>query len=327
LDFTEVKIDQHAEQLELENKRLLDELELAYQRIETILEESNREKEVTYRELQHKFETLEKLYAELSKKENLLIHMEKLSSIGEFIAELIHELNNPLTAIRMQAELALMKDNSDVVGKQFKTVLKNSDKMINLLERFRSLAYKSKEEFQIFDLNESLVECCETVAILKPKKLVLKTKFTPGKLLINGDLYQINQVVLNLSKNAFDALNEGESYLKISTKKMRSAQINRSKKINTVQCMALDKWAKLINEVEEFALIEVSDNGVGMPPQLLKSIFDAFFTTKERGKGTGLGLSISKDIALRHGGNLTVESVPGKGTTFQFFLPLVSTQF
>ena len=170
-----VKSSQHVDQLEVENKRLLDELELAYQRIETILEESNREKEVTYRELQHKFETLEKLYGELSKKENLLIHMEKLSSIGEFITELVHELNNPLTAIKMQAELALMQNDSETVKKQFDTVLRNSDKMSKLLERFRSFAYKSKEEFQLFDLNECLRECCETVYILKPKKISFET--------------------------------------------------------------------------------------------------------------------------------------------------------
>jgi signal transduction histidine kinase len=312
------------EQLEIENKRLLDELELAYQKIEIILEESNREKEVTYRELQHKFETLQQLYKELSRKENLLVHMEKLSSIGEFITELVHEINNPLSAIRMQAELAMMENNTESVKKQFSTILTNSDKMIKLLESFRSMAYKGKEEFQIFDLNESLAECCETIAILKPKKLTLKTNLFAGKLPINGDVYQIHQVILNISKNAFDAMKKENSYLKIDTRKISSHQLRTSKSIGSIQCLPANKWNRLLEKVKAFALIEISDNGTGIDPNNLKSIFQSFFTTKERGKGTGLGLSISRDIAFRHGGNLAVKSRLGKGTTFQFFLPLLS---
>ena len=242
-----LKTHRSTKQLEVENKRLLDELELAYQKIEVILEESNREKEVTYRELQHKFETLQKLYKELSKKENLLVHMEKLSSIGEFITELVHEINNPLSAIRMQAELALLENENESVKNPYTTILNNSDKIMKLLESFRSLAYKGKEEFQTFDLNESLVECCETVAILKPKKLTLETIIAPGKLIISGDSYQINQIVLNLSKNAFDAIKAGNSYLKIRTKKILSNRLQTSKNSGMVHCLPPNKWEKLFH--------------------------------------------------------------------------------
>ena len=91
-----------------------------------------------------------------------------------------------------------------------------------------------------------------------------------------------------------------------------------------VHCLAKDKWASLLDKVKKYALIEITDNGVGICAKTLESIFEPFFTTKERGKGTGLGLSISKDIALRHGGNLSLKSTPGKGTTFQFYIPLAS---
>ena len=72
------------------------------------------------------------------------------------------------------------------------------------------------------------------------------------------------------------------------------------------------------------ALVGFIDQGVGMPDNLMKEIFQPFFTTKERDKGTGLGLSICRDITLRHGGNLTVESKMNKGTTFQLILPIMA---
>jgi signal transduction histidine kinase len=248
--------------------------------------------------------------------------MEKLSSIGEFITELVHELNNPLAAIKLQTELALMSGNFEDAEKQFQVILRNSDKMLKLLERFRSMAYKSKDEFQIFDLNDCLREVCETVHILKPKTLSLLTKFTSDRLRIRGDKYQINQVILNLSKNAFDAVTGENPCLRIESRKITATQIRRTKGAVKVHCLARDKWAKLLDQVKKFALIKISDNGVGIGKKTLESIFEPFFTTKERGKGTGLGLSISKDIALRHGGNLSLRSTPGKGTTFQFYIPL-----
>ena len=95
-----------------ENKLLLSELEEAYKNMELILEQSSREKELAYDALQQKFQTLEDLYAEMTNKENLLIHLEKLSSIVQFIAEIVHELNNPLTLISMQAYVAMMMTES-----------------------------------------------------------------------------------------------------------------------------------------------------------------------------------------------------------------------
>ncbi len=307
-----------------ENQRLLSELELAYKSMEHIVEESNREKEIAYSELQNKFEALEQLYAQLSKKENMLIHMEKLSSIGQFITELIHELSSPLTAISLQSQLAVMKDISDEVKNQFKIISEHAERMSNLLSRFKAMAYKGKEDFIIFDLKDNLAECIGTIEIIKPKHITIKTELCEDKLPVKGDPYQTNQVYLNLSKNAFDAMkNNGKEFL-VRLRKMSSKELQESNIFGDVYCQPQSDWYEILKNTAQFALAEFIDQGSGIPPEILKEIFQPFFTTKERGKGTGLGLHISSDISLRHGGNLAVKSKVGSGTTFQFILPIAS---
>ena len=93
-----------------ENRILLAELEEAYKNMEAILVQAEREKEITYRELEHKYTALQNAYTELSQKENMLIHMEKLSSIGQFITEIVHELKNPLTVIAAATDISLLNE-------------------------------------------------------------------------------------------------------------------------------------------------------------------------------------------------------------------------
>ena len=85
-------------------------------------------------------------------------------------------------------------------------------------------------------------------------------------------------------------------------------------------------WDKIVKSVDDFALIEISDNGTGIPEENFSHLFESFFTTKERGKGTGLGLSISTDIIKKHNGNIAVESTPNEGTTFQIFIPIAGNE-
>jgi signal transduction histidine kinase len=308
--------------LVLENRRLLNELESAYLKMEKILEQSNREKEIAYRELQRKFDSLENLYQELSKKENLLIHMEKLSSIGQFITELIHELNSPLTAISLQTQLASLNNPPEGIKKQFNTIKDQADKMSNLLNRFKSMAYKGREDFKEFDLNQNMKECLETVEIIKPKYMQLVTEYCDELLPVQGDPYQINQIFLNLSKNAFDAMESGGKELYVRSTRWELKKLDES----GILGMSFDKekqaWKKFIGSTDFVALVEFQDSGCGIPHEIMEEIFQPFFTTKERGKGTGLGLAISQDIAYRHGGKLLVKSKLSKGTTFQIILPI-----
>ncbi len=307
-----------------ENRNLLGELETAYKNMEMILNQSDREKAIAYEALQQKFQALEDLYDEMTRKENMLIHLEKLSSIGQFIAEIVHELKNPLTVISGHAEVALLIAESEDLRDQVGKIPKQVKRMSHLLDRFWRMAYKGKEDFSLFDLNENLRDCLSTVEIIKPKKIDMTSSFCNDTLIVQGDPYQISQVILNLAKNAFDAMENRGNSIRVETKKVSSHWMQTSKEFGQAYCQNEATWVVILEETDQFALVEFSDNGNGIQPELLGDLFQAFFTTKDRGKGTGLGLSISSDIAMRHGGNLAVKSVPGMGTTFQLILPLDS---
>ncbi len=311
------------ELLQKENKKLLSELETAYKTMEMIVEQSKREQKIAYDELQEKFDALEGLYREISNKENLLIHMEKLSSIGQFISEIIHELNNPLTGISGGAHLLKTMNPPENLKPFIDIVEQNVKRMTGYLRRFREMVYKGEENFVFFDANQNLRDCLATIEIIKPKSIQLSVRTIEHSLLIKGDPYQINQIYLNLAKNAFDALKEKGDRLDVTIRSVTSHWIQNSGEFSDLQCQDAAVWESILEEKSVFVLVEVQDNANGIPTDIIQNIFQAFYTTKGREKGTGLGLSISSDIAKRHGGNLAVKSVVGRGTTFQLLLPLV----
>lgn len=311
-----------AAELAADRKALLEELESAYLNMESILEQSAREKEIAYGELQSKFQALEKLYGELSNKENMLIHLEKLSSIGQFITEIIHELSNPLTAISGHVELAMMMKPNTQVQRYLSVMLNDVRRMQNYLVRFREMAYKGEEDFREVDINDNLVQALTTIDILKPRSIKLSANLCKQPLKVKGDPYQLHQIYLNLAKNAFDAMKKQGNLLAVSTRSISAAWIKTSGEVGEHYCQNKKAWQDRLGMSPQFALVEVRDNGSGIPPEKIANIFKAFFTTKPRGEGTGLGLSIASDIAMRHGGNLAVKSTPGEGTVFQLLIPL-----
>lgn len=312
----------HVKDIAEENQCLLNELEVAYKNMELILQQSDQEKEIAYQELQRKFHALERLYTELTNKENMLIHLEKLSSIGQFVTEIIHEFQSPLTAIKSYADLALMSDLSEEVREFTNQITKNVMRMSGLLMRFSEMVYKTEEYYCLFDIQENLTECLATIEIIKPKDIEIITSFCCKKLAVKGDPQQIIQIFLNLAKNAFEAMELQGNTLRVSTKRITAEWIKKSDEIGRTYCQDENTWKKILQNSDNFALVEFADEGTGIPSECLENIFQAFYSTKERDKGRGLGLSISSDIAKRHHGNITVKSVFGKGTTFQFLIPL-----
>ena len=315
-------LPQTIENLEHENKNLLSELELAYKNMATIVEQSNKEKEIAYSELQDKFKSLEELYSELSSKENKLIHLEKLSSVGQFITEIIHELNSPVTAISGQVELMRYLEPTDEIVERLDLIAKEIDRIGDYFNRFKGMVYKGHEDFGVFDLNENLLECLGTIEIIKPKDVFFDIDLCADSLHINGDPYQTNQIFLNLSKNAFDAMDGKGCRMCYRSRKVSTEWLQQPKNYSEIACLKKSQWDESLKEAKQFALIEIEDSGSGIPADRLRDIFKPFVTSKGRGKGTGLGLSIASDVAKRHAGNLAVFSTPGQGTTFQFAVPL-----
>ncbi len=313
--------------LELENKMLLAELEMAYKNMESILEQANKEKEITYRELQHRYNTLQSLYEELSNKENMLVHMEKLSSIGQFITEIIHELNNPLMVIAGVTDLVLMGEElPEKTRERISRIPQQVDRMKSYLNRFRNMVYKSDEDFEVFDLNHNLNDFITTIEIIKPKNIRIENDLSADLLYVHGDAYQLFQIYLNLAKNAFDAMQDKGTCLKISSLRADRYYLQNSELATAVHSEGDESWEQFVESAESFVVVTLEDDGPGMDTETLARIFDAFFTTKGRGSGTGLGLSIARDICQRHKGELAVTSQPDVGTRFFIVLPLTTSR-
>lgn len=224
---------------------------------------------------------------------------ERLSSLGQLAAAVAHEIRNPLNAVslaiqRLQREAAAEtgKGNPEETAKLLQTVRGEIRRLDRIVEDFLSLSRAGRLELRAVSLRgllESLLTLLGEEA--KTRNVVLEPVFPETDLVMNGDENRLRQALLNLLKNALEALPKGGS-IRLALKPRPPGE----------------------------AEIEVHDTGVGIPAASLAAVFDPDYTTKPG--GLGLGLPIALQIIRAHGGELTVESEPGRGTTFTVRLPL-----
>jgi PAS domain S-box-containing protein len=229
-----------------------------------------------------------------------LVHVCRLSTMGEVATGMAHELNQPLSAIVNYANGASRRlqggiGDSDALVDAMRHISSQAQRAGEIIRRLRALVGKQPPIRSAVDLNYLVREVCGFVEFETTKlELQLQLELAEGEIPVNVDLVQIEQVLLNLVRNALDALEErraGERSLIIST--------------------AVD---------HESAVVCVADNGPGIPAERILHLFDPFFTTKET--GMGMGLTISQTILENHGGDIRATSSPGVGTRFFVRLPL-----
>ncbi len=225
----------------------------------------------------------------------------KMAALGEMAGGIAHELGNPLGALRGRVELLQMQIESGDLDEKYANdicnkVLELTDKMSKIIRGLRSYSRDgSKDPFSQVDILE-LVSGVVDFSTEKFRKGAIKVNLVKPKnrVVIQAREAEIGQVIVNLLSNACDALQEnreGDRFITIE-----------------------------IKEINSHISVSVSDNGPGIPDEVLERIFTQYFTTKPVGQGTGLGLSISKTIVESHKGELKVESGP-KGTEFVVILP------
>jgi two-component system NtrC family sensor kinase len=230
-----------------------------------------------------------------------VIQAEKLAALGELIAGVAHEINNPLAAIIGNAELLEMHTDEQV-REDAATIVSMGQRATRIVRSLLTFARGTGGERRLEALN-TLVQGTMEMATYKLRKsnvaLELCLDQHAPEVLVNAN--EIQQVILNLINNAEHALRgkAGERRLIISTAGPKKG-------------------------IGRYACLSVEDNGHGIPEDVIGSIFDPFFTTKGVGEGTGLGLSICHGIAEAHGGKLAVKSTVGQGTTFTLMIPLDS---
>ena len=233
-----------------------------------------------------------------------LVQNEKLAAIGELIAGVAHELNNPLTTITLWAELLQQQSISEQERYDLSKIISESRQATSIVQRLLDFSRQHPLERKAVDLNYLLKSTLEIIDFeIKKSNIHFEIQLDSNLPITAADPYQIKQVILNLVKNAMQAVNqrEKEGSIKIITEKGATKYFNP---LNTPQVIRLI----------------VEDNGAGIPPNQLPSIFDPFFTTKK--EGTGLGLSVCHGIITEHGGNIWAESGKKGGTRMFVELPI-----
>ncbi len=236
---------------------------------------------------------------ELKSSQTQLMQSSKLAAIGELVSGVAHELNNPLTAISMHAELLYTKTFDEQAKSQVNLISDQTDRAISIVENLLSFARKHEPHKDWISVNEAIKSSVALRAYdlnLDNIKIILKLGNDLPE--ISADFRQLQQVFLNLINNAADAMKESDHEEGNLVIQSQTAGPN--------------------------ILISFTDNGEGIPAEKLESIFDPFFTTKDVGMGTGLGLSICHGIIEEHGGQIAVESTVGEGTSFIIGLPVNS---
>ena len=242
-----------------------------------------------------------KLEEELIKTQAHLIEVGKLRALGELVAGVAHEVNNPLMAA--DAFLHVIRENlakEDENQKRLELIQRCNERIAKIINHLLHFSRQSKFAFRKVDINEPI----ENALMITGQQLLnhgirlLKT-FSPNMPKIWGDANQLEQVFLNLISNAKDAMEKSDRKRELTL---------------TTSLLHHNGW----NDVE----IVVRDTGTGIPQDNVEKIFEPFFSTKEVGKGTGLGLSICYGIIEAHGGRIEVESKLEEGTTFRVTLPV-----
>lgn len=238
--------------------------------------------------------------------EEQLRHAKKMESIGTLAGGIAHDFNNILAAILGHATLLELKmPNGDPLLKNVKDIIISTDRAAGLVSQMLAFGRKQIFNLQEYDLNAVIEEFLPTLQMLLGNDNIIETVFSSTPLKVKVDKNQLGQVLMNLATNAKDAMPNGGKVIIFTNKVLIKNEV----------CPDLTDG--------EYALIQFSDNGVGMTEETTRRIFDPFFTTKEVGKGTGLGLSVIYGIIKQHKGDIQVKSVLNKGTSFYIYLPLV----
>jgi len=265
------------------------------------LQEANEELE---RRVAARTADLEKALRQLKESEAALVQSEKMSSLGQLVAGVAHEINTPLAYVKnsmavVRERLPALRDkvgpndeNLEALEALTNDGLHGIDEIAELVSNLKNFSRIDRSKVASFNVNEGVRA---TLLIARPTLKNLEVELELGEIpSITCSPSQVNQVLLNLLTNAAQAMDKPHGVISVYTRR----------------------------DGMERVAIEVEDNGRGIRPEDLPKIFDPFFTTKDVGKGTGLGLTIAYKIVAQHGGRIDVRTEVGVGSRFTVVLPM-----
>jgi CheY-like chemotaxis protein len=228
-----------------------------------------------------------------------------MEAIGTLAGGIAHDFNNLLTTIQGNASLMLYDiEPSHPHFEPLRKIEKQVRKGAGLTSQLLGYARKGKYQVKTVNLNQIVADNCDTFARAR-KEITIRLDLASDVVSVEADQGQIEQILLNLFVNAADAMPDGGS-LFVKTDNATHLEI---------------KGNHFVPKPGNYVRLAVTDTGTGMDQKVQERIFDPFFTTKEMGRGSGLGLASVYGIIKNHDGYIEVESEPGKGTTFNIYLP------
>ncbi|WP_419903755.1 sensor histidine kinase [Kiloniella sp.] len=247
--------------------------------------------------LQVEIDERKRTEGQLLKTQADLVQTGKLAALGQMSAAIAHEINQPMAAIRTftaSARLLLGKGKREQVAQSLEEISFLTERMGKITGELKTFARKAPVEYQVVDLREALNRAIALMQTVCEQEGVTVQFRDLGDLVpVNGDIIRLEQVFVNLLRNAADAI-EGCDEKKILV---------------------------TLRSINDYVLVIVEDNGTGIEPEIMDQLFDPFFTTKDVGKGVGLGLSISYGIVKDFGGNIHVENLAIGGARFVVEFP------
>lgn len=243
--------------------------------------------------------------------EDQLRQSQKMDAIGQLAGGVAHDFNNLLTVIQANASLAkIMKLTPEMTTRAFSEILDAANRAGTLTRQLLTFSRQQPINKTTLDLNQVVTDMNRMLQRLIGEDIQVNLRLSPIAALVHADASMMEQIVLNLTVNARDAMPRGGT-LTLTTRLLPLRQLPPQAPDNAMP--------------GNFVCLEVRDTGTGISEEHLGRIFEPFFTTKPVGQGTGIGLATVFGIAQQHGGWVTVDSPPGAGASFCVFLPVLSS--
>ena len=231
---------------------------------------------------------------------------QKLEAVGTLAGGIAHDFNNVLAVIIGYAELLSASLSEGSAREDLAELLAAADRGKKLVERILSFSRRHESAPKPLELKATVGEACDLLRATLPAAIETRIHADPATPRVLADATSVHQVVMNLGTNAAHAMAGGGTL-----------------DVHVEPVYVRDNVARLHPELHEgaYAVLRVTDSGVGIDPSIVERVFEPFFTTKEAGKGTGLGLAVVHSIMREHGGSVELESPPGGGTVVRCYFP------
>jgi PAS domain S-box-containing protein len=235
-----------------------------------------------------------------------LLQSQKMESIGTLAGGIAHDFNNILYPIIGFTEMSMQDlPKTHMVQENLKDILEGAKRASKLVKQILKFSRQEKQVLKPMVLKPIVEEALRLLRSTIPANIDIQSYLADQEEYVLCDATEIHEIVMNLCTNAYHSVEENGGTITV-----------RLNKQNPLPDLKLP--------LGEYICLSVSDNGVGIPQDIIEKIFEPYLTTKELGKGSGLGLSVVHGIVTNYAGNISVESAPGKGSVFSVFLPLTS---